>query len=94
MDRGAWWATVHEVTKESSTTERLHTAQTCKTTSQLVQRNCLERERRSQNVYAFCNKNQVVRPSEDYRKLKKTRQLMLMNVGFFCSWEEATVWAL
>ena len=22
MDRGAWWATVHEVTKESDTTER------------------------------------------------------------------------
>ena len=24
MDRGAWWATVHGVTKESDTTERLH----------------------------------------------------------------------
>ena len=23
MDRGAWWATVHEVTKESNTTYRL-----------------------------------------------------------------------
>ena len=25
MDRGAWWATVHEVTKESDTTEHAHT---------------------------------------------------------------------
>ena len=24
MDRGAWWATVHTVTKESNTTERLN----------------------------------------------------------------------
>ena len=24
MDRGAWWATIHGVTKESDTTERLH----------------------------------------------------------------------
>ena len=24
MDRGAWWATVHRVTKESDTTELLH----------------------------------------------------------------------
>ena len=23
MDRGAWWATVHEVTKEADTTEQL-----------------------------------------------------------------------
>ena len=23
MDRGAWWATVHEVTKEADATERL-----------------------------------------------------------------------
>ena len=27
MDREAWWATVHEVTKQSDTTERLSTAQ-------------------------------------------------------------------
>ena len=25
MDRGAWWATVHEVTKELDTTEQLST---------------------------------------------------------------------
>ena len=25
MDRGAWWATVHEITKESDTTEWLNT---------------------------------------------------------------------
>ena len=24
MDRGAWWATAHGITKESDTTERLH----------------------------------------------------------------------
>ena len=25
MDRGAWWATVHRITKESDTTEHTHT---------------------------------------------------------------------
>ena len=25
MDRGAWWATVHGVARESDTTERTHT---------------------------------------------------------------------
>ena len=27
MDRGAWWATVHRVIKESDTTEQLHTSE-------------------------------------------------------------------
>ena len=26
MDRGAWWATIHEVTKESDMTEQMDTA--------------------------------------------------------------------
>ena len=43
MDRGAWWATAHGVTKVWDTTERLRTTQTWKTTSQLDQRNCSEK---------------------------------------------------
>ena len=37
MDRGAWWAVVHGVTKESDTTERLNT-------HARKQRNCLEKK--------------------------------------------------
>ena len=38
MDRGAWWATVHEVIKESDTTEQLSTSEW---RSKTKQPNCL-----------------------------------------------------
>ena len=39
MDRGAWWATVHGVTKESATTEGLITLDT----TQMTERACNHR---------------------------------------------------
>ena len=30
MDRGAWWATVHEVSKKSNTTEQLNNKSQCR----------------------------------------------------------------
>ena len=78
MDRRAWWATVHWVTRVGHDWAATHT-QTWKTTSQFRE-TALKREGRSQDVYAFLQQKPG---SQTIRRLSeiKTRKLTLMNLG-------------
>ena len=62
--------------------------------SQLTLRDCSEKSKEGSGISkSLCNKDQVVWPSKTYGSLKKIRHLKLMNLVFFCVWEDAGIWA-
>ena len=80
MDRGAWWATAHGVTKVWDTTERLCTTQTWKTTSQLDQRNCSEKGREESECKCIVQKNPG---SQTIRRLSEIKEHQKAHVNEF-----------